>query len=101
MDGFNEDILIRQTGHLLFHQRQVFLTCTYINILFGEDLAETVNCGLEHSLPCTKEVHKLFRIGIPAGRPQATTSSSRENHAESSIVFDVHEIDLVTYSVQR
>ena len=73
----------------------------HIYILFGEDFAETVNRGLEHGSPCTKEIHKLFRIGIPTGWPQAPTPSSRENHAESSIVFYVHEIDLVTYSVRR
>ena len=101
VDGFYEDVLVCQAGQLLFHQRQVFLTRTYIYILFGKDFAETVDRGLEHGSPCTKEIHKLFRIGIPTGWPQAPPPSSRENHAESSIVFYVHEIDLVTYSVRR
>ena len=87
---FLHDILLRQFWQLLFHQLEVLLTRTYIDILFGQDSHEAFEGRLQHGLSRPEKIHKLLGMFISACRPKSLATSSCEDDTEIVFLSYIH-----------
>ena len=75
------DVLVIHFRKLLVKQVAKSLLCADVDILFWNDIAETVVCLLQHTSSRSKEINKLFRLVFPTAWPQTLAKSSCQYNA--------------------
>lgn len=81
-DWLFEQALVRETGELVCDQVGVMLVSDEKDVVGIEQMAESLVCLLEQSLPCAEPVEELFGKFFSAYGPEPASYASAKDNTE-------------------